>query len=137
MGQLISSAVEYETTSVDYGCLSYNNKTLNLKQTLTSAATTVPCYNTHTVWPLVKSASFETSKVSASIPEIPGVLHHADEVFVAVNRCADSHVVIYEIVPGHLQTSTTIYKFPRSYTRTKRYCSFVQYILRHYQDRLY
>ena len=28
-------------------------------------------------------------------------------------------------------------KFPRSYTRTKRYCSFVQYALSHYQDRLY
>ena len=28
-------------------------------------------------------------------------------------------------------------KFPRLHTRTKRYCSFVQYALSHYQDRIY
>ena len=27
-------------------------------------------------------------------------------------------------------------KFPRVYTRTKRYCSFIQYALSHYQDRV-
>jgi len=49
MGQSVSSAVKYVTTSVDYGSLSYNNKMLNLKQMLTSASIIMPCYNTHTV----------------------------------------------------------------------------------------
>jgi len=28
-------------------------------------------------------------------------------------------------------------KFPRLHTRTERYCSFIQYALSHYQDRIY
>ena len=39
--------------------------------------------------------------------------------------------------PSHNSRLRSYEKFPRSYTHTKRYCSFVQYALSHCQDRLY
>ena len=39
--------------------------------------------------------------------------------------------------PSHNSRLRSYEKYLRSYTRTKRYCSFVQYALSHYQDRLY
>jgi len=62
---------------------------------------------------------FETSKlskVSVSFPEVPGVSHHADEVFVVVDGRADAAVVVDEIVLCHLQAVTAI-------STTRRVCA--------------
>jgi len=40
-------------------------------------------------------------------------------------------------LPSHNSRLRSYEKFPRSHTRTKRYRSFVQYALSHYQDRIY
>ena len=40
-------------------------------------------------------------------------------------------------LPSYNSRLRSYEKFPRPYTRTKQYCSFVQYALTHYQDRVY
>lgn len=34
--------------------------------------------------------------------ELPGVLHHDNEVHVAVNRGTDSAIIVYKLLFGHL-----------------------------------
>lgn len=41
-------------------------------------------------------------KCRFSVPEIPGVFHHADEILVVVNRCANAAVVVDEVVFRYL-----------------------------------
>ena len=47
------------------------------------------------------------------------------------------HLLLDPKSPSHNSRLRSYEIYPWSYTRTKRYCSFVQYALSHYQDRLY